>query len=376
MSQSQGDIIYYCPVHRYWSELRQNGLYTTSIEALSDTMWKESYKNEGDAFHVLSSECMDDDSVSLFRCRDRDEVDSILTTSPMINCSDSSRYAVKEQIGRCYPEKGDNDDLVALHRFYSAAITDHLYKTDKDAVDGYEYEGIECYVYSASASTASTLKVTEQEPQVPVDLIFILDSSGSVAVDDDDLSNWQAEIDFVATALRNLSPSPSETRIGLINFSGCGPQATFAECQQQNKLKNELSLTSIEDALAHLDSMGSDDFNAGFTWTDEALGMALAEFEANSSPDHNKWIFLLTDGEPYPPNQGHEPCKSSKNFHSETVAALYESGVTTMTFGIGMDEETMHEYFGCFTFVNYAIDDFDFLAENAETILKDIRWIQ
>merc|ERR1712228_445273 len=372
MSQSQGDIIYYCPVHRYWSELRQNGLYTTSIEALSDTMWKESYKNEGDAFHVLSSECMDDDSVSLFRCRDRDEVDSILTTSPLINCSDSSGYARKEQIGRCYPEKGDNDDLVALHRFYSSAITDHLYKTDKEAVVGYEYEGIECYVYSAS--TASTLKVTEQEPQVPVDLIFILDSSGSVAVDDDDLSNWQAEIDFVAAAIDRSFVS--ETRVGLINFSGCGPKVTFAECQKQNKLKKELSLTSTEEALAHLDLMGSDDFNFGFTWTDEALAMALAEFEANSSPDHSKWKFLLTDGEPYPPNQGHEPCKSSDDFHSETVAALYESGVTTMTFGIGMDEETMHEYFSCFTFVNYAIDDFDFLAENAETILKDIRWIQ
>merc|ERR1712083_822710 len=291
----------------------------------------------GAAFNVSSSDCLDEGSVSLFRCRDRDEVDSILTTSQQIECSDSSGYVLKEQIGRCYSEKGDNDGLIPLHRFYSAAITDHLYKTDKEAVDGYEYEGIECYVYSAS--TASTLKVTEQEPQVPVDLIFILDSSGSVAVDDDDLSNWQAEIDFVATALRNLSPSPSETRIGLINFSGCGPKVTFAECQKQNKLKKELSLTSIEDALAHLDSMGSDDFNAGFTWTDEALAMALAEFEANSSPDHNKWIFLLTDGEPYPPNQGHEPCKSSKNFHSETVAALYESGVTTMTFGIGMDEE-------------------------------------
>merc|ERR550539_1913891 len=317
MSQGQGDIIIddgenkdcsdtKVAVHRYWSDSRQNGLYTTSIEALPGTLWKESYNNEGAAFNVSSSECLDAGSVSLFRCRDRDEVDSILTTSPMINCSDSSGYDMKEQVGRCYPEKGDNDDLVALHRFYSAAITDHLYKTDKEAVDGYAYQGIECYVYSASASSSQTLKVTEQEPQVPVDLIFILDSSGSVAVDDDDLSNWQAEIYFAATALRNVSPS--EMRVGLINFSGCGPQATFAECQKQNKLKKELSLTSIEDALVHLDSMGIEDFNAGFTWTDEALGMALAEFEANSSPDHSKWIFLLTEGEPYPPNQGHEPC--------------------------------------------------------------------
>merc|ERR1712083_263535 len=317
-SKGQGDIIIddgennHCSgpkiaVHRYWSELRQNGLYTKAIEALPGTMWKESYNDEGAAFHVLSSECMDEGSVSLYRCRDRDEVDSILTTSPLINCSDSSGYAQKEQIGRCYPEKGDHDDLVALHRFYSVAITDHLYKTDKDAVDGYEYEGIECYVYSASASlkVASTLKVTEQEPLPGLDLIFILDSSGSVAVDDDDFSNWQAEIDFVAAAIDRSFVS--ETRVGLINFSGCGPKVTFAECQKQNKLKNELSLTSTEEALEHLDSMGSDDFNAGFTWTDEALAMALTEFEANSSPDHSKLIVLLTDGEPYPPNQGHEP---------------------------------------------------------------------
>merc|ERR1712083_723459 len=286
----------------------------------------------GAAFNVSSSDCLDEGSVSLYRCRDRDEVDSILTTSPLINCSDSSGYVMKEQIGRCFPEipeEGDNlykGDLVALHRFYSAAITDHLYKTDKEAVDGYAYEGIECYVYSASAplSTASTLKVTEQEPLPPLDLIFILDSSGSVAVDDDDFSNWQAEINFAAETIRHFLFDMHiqiglESRIGLINFSGCGTSVTLAECKQQNKLKNELSLTSTEEALAHLDSMGSDDFNFGHTWTDEALGVALTEFEANSTPDHSKLIVLLTDGEPSPPNQGHEPCKSSMNFQSETV---------------------------------------------------------
>merc|ERR1712228_561537 len=376
MSQSQGDIIYYCPVHRYWSELRQTGLYTKWIEALPGTMWKESYNNEGDAFHVLSSECMDDDSVSLFRCRDRDEVDSILTTSPMINCSDSSGYVQKEKIGRCYPEKGDNDDLVALHRFYSAAITDHLYKTDKDAVDGYEYEGIECYVYSASALSSPTLKVTEQEPLPPLDLIFILDSSGSVATDDEDFSNWQAEIDFAADTIRH-SLGHIESRIGLINFSGCGASYDFDRCKAANKLKKELSLTSREEALAHLDSMGVDDSNWGYTWTDEALALALTEFEANSSPDHSKLIVLLTDGEPYPLNQGHEPCESSVNFQSQTVAALHEMGANIVTFAINMNEDFMQEYFGC-TDLFYPVDGFDFLADHSVdvgmAILQAIGW--
>merc|ERR1712083_1255215 len=244
-----------------------------------------------------------------------------------------------------------------------------------EEIDGYNYQGIECYVLSEPL-------VTEQAPQSPMDVIFILDSSGSVAVDDDDFSNWQAEINFAAETIRHFLfdmyiQIGLESRIGLINFSGCGTSVTFAECQKQNKLKNELSLTSREEALAHLDSMGSDDFNFGHTWTDEALGMALAEFEANSSPDHSKLIVLLTDGEPSPPNQGHEPCKSSMNFQSETVAALHELGANIVTFGIKMNEDFMQEYFGC-TDLFYPVDDFDFWADHvsevATAILKAIGW--
>jgi len=238
----------------------------------------------------------------------------------------------------------------------------------------------------APQTVASSLKVTEQEPLPPLDLIFILDSSGSVAADDDDFSNWQAEIDFAAETIRSFllddyihDEIGLESRIGLINFSGCGPSYTFEVCEKLNKLKKELSLTSTEEALAHLDSMGVGDFNAGFTWTDEALAMALAEFEANSSPDHSKLIVLLTDGEPYPLNEGHEPCKSSMNFQSETVAALYEMGASIITFGIRMKEDTMHEYFGC-TDEFYPVDDFDFLnladrsGEIAAAILKAVGW--
>merc|ERR1712083_483091 len=190
------------------------------------------------------------------------------------------------------------------------------------------------------------------------------------------------EIDFAAETIRHFLFDMHiqiglEPRIGLINFSGCGTSVTLAECKQQNKLKNELSLTSTEEALAHLDSMGVDDFNWGYTWTREALALALTEFEANSTPDHSKLIVLLTDGEPYPLNQGHEPCKSSMNFQSQTVAALHEMGANIVTFGIKMNEDFMQEYFGC-TDLFYPVDDFDFLADHSVdvgmAILQAVGW--
>ena len=55
-------------------------------------------------------------------------------------------------------------------------------------------------------------------------------------------------------------------------------------------------------------SMGPNDFNGGYTWTEEAMSIALKEFNANSTADRSKMIIILTDGEPYPFNQGHEPC--------------------------------------------------------------------
>ena len=41
----------------------------------------------------------------------------------------------------------------------------------------------------------------------------------------------------------------------------------------------------------------ADDFLGGYTWTDEALGMALAEFESKSAADRRKVVVLLTDSD-------------------------------------------------------------------------------
>merc|ERR1712083_802310 len=213
---------------------------------------------------------------------------------------------------------------------------------------GYKYEGIECYVYPLQQS----LKVTEQvSSDSPIDLILMLDSSGSVA--DKDYSNWQAEIDYAASTVADFMTPGS--RVALINYSGCGPKATLEDCQKQNMLNLEWGLTDFstkEEVLARIASMGPDDFSFGFTWTDEALSIALAEFEDHSSKDRKKMIVLLTDGEPYPPNAGHEPCKTSMNYVSETVTALKELRAKVVTVAIN-SHDIINEYFLCMS------DDFE-----------------
>merc|ERR1712154_462681 len=136
-----------------------------------------------------------------------------------------------------------------------------------------------------------------------------------------------------------------DVRVALINYSGCSPKYTFEECKKQNKLKLEWGLTqySKEEMLARLDSMDVNDFNWGYTWTDDALSIALEEFQANGA-DHEKWIVLLTAGEP---STGHEACKTSADYVSETVVALKTLGVEIYTGAISMSQDAMDEYFGC-----------------------------
>merc|ERR1712087_1021062 len=151
-------------------------------------------------------------------------------------------------------------------------------------------------------------------------------------------------------------------------MGGFGPSYDFDRCKSANKLKLEWGLTDFstkEEVLARIAAMGTDDFKAGFTWTDEALSIALEEFEDHSSKlDRHKMIFLLTDGEPYPPNAGHEPCKTSMNYVSEIVTVAINS------------HDIINEYFLCmsddFEQNIITVDDFDALSE----VVTDIDWTQ
>ena len=74
--------------------------------------------------------------------------------------------------------------------------------------------------------------------ETPLDIIFMVDSSGSVW--DEQYENWENELDLVYDIIDNVLPFNS--KVSLINFSGCGSSFTFQQCRDQNRLKKMIGL--------------------------------------------------------------------------------------------------------------------------------------
>jgi len=206
----------------------------------------------------------------------------------------------------------------------------------------------------------------------PLDIIFMIDSSGSVY--DDEYKNWQYELDLVYDIVDNVIPSNS--RVALINFSGCGSGFTFEQCQEQGRFQQMFHLSTygspndLDAVLSSIDAIGSDDFLGGYTWTEEALSLALSEFTINSTADADKMIVLITDGEPYPLNEGHNPCQSSTGYLSPTVQSLRDLGVAIVTVGIDIAEDVKEEYFDCISGTDFYFEgSFDSSAANGSPSL-------
>ena len=215
-----------------------------------------------------------------------------------------------------------------------------------------------------------------------LDLIFVVDSSGSVY--DSQYKNWQSELDamkgIVNASLLNIITH--KLRVGLINFSGCSESYTLQQCRDLNRLKKEFGLKTygspyndLQAVYNRIDQMGPDDHNGGYTWTEEALFMALKEFQGNSSSNSAKSIVLITDGEPYPNNQGHEPCKTSTSYTSPTLAALRNLSVRIIAAGIDVSQSTIDDFFKCivddFSTQFFYTDDFSSLSSDFVDSVED-----
>jgi len=200
-----------------------------------------------------------------------------------------------------------------------------------------------------------------------LDIIFIVDSSGSIY--DDGYKNWENELELVYDIIDNVLPLNS--KVGLINFSGCGSSFTFQQCRDLGRLKKMIGLNDngapndLQAVLSIIDAIDEDDFNGGYTWIEEALHIALTEFNAKSTADHSKMIILLSDGEPYPYDQGHGPCESSTNYVSPTLTSLKELNVEIITVGIDISEQHKDEYFTC-------MSDLYFEATFNSSLVEDI----
>eukprot|EP01083_Nonionella_stella_P031169 85329_1 len=193
-----------------------------------------------------------------------------------------------------------------------------------------------------------------------VDLIIILDSSGSVRDPnnpDGQFGNWYAELDFakyIVNNSTNTSLPPNHSRVGLINFSGCQSSVSYEDCiDNMGKIRKEWGLNTfgtpndLESVYNRIDAMDANDLVGGQTWTNEALHIALTEFQYNSSATASKTILLLTDGQPYPTGMGHEPCIMSTAYASNTSQALKDLEVRTIVIGMAVDLALLSEYFHC-----------------------------
>jgi len=205
-----------------------------------------------------------------------------------------------------------------------------------------------------------------------LELIFVVDSSGSVY--NDGYVNWGLEIATVKDVINTTLPYNS-SRVGLINFSGCGDSFTVEQCKAQNRLKRMFGLDTFGTPFNNLSAVynrvnkiNSSDFNGGYTWTDQALEIALEEFKNYSLNETNtdKLIVLITDGEPYPYNQDppHEPCKASTGYVSKTLMDLRELNVKIIAVGIGVTPSVIDDFFTCI--VNDFETDFLYVSNFSE----------
>ena len=106
-----------------------------------------------------------------------------------------------------------------------------------------------------------------------LDVMILMDSSGSLKDDDGGYTNWESQLSFAESFVEN-ELIPSDTRFGLILFSGCRSSYTFQGCKEYQvvgRLIKHFGLTAYGSNCNHsqtadvIGAMGEDDFLGGFT---------------------------------------------------------------------------------------------------------------
>ena len=147
---------------------------------------------------------------------------------------------------------------------------------------------------------------------VPVHLIFAIDASGSVGVD-----NYQKQKEFIKI-LGSRYDLENSSQVAVIVFS--------------NHASNEIQLGTKKSALSFATAVDNIPYFQAFTRIDLALRLAYDEyFAADSSNETQRLVILLTDGK-----------QTRNNFMSpeyvpveETVDLLRSKGARMFAVGIG-----------------------------------------
>ena len=184
----------------------------------------------------------------------------------------------------------------------------------------------------ALSALSSTSSLTKPEPQ-PIDIVLVLDTSGSMAYDFNGYETWHAKdrritalksavkdfIDNAATQNRQIADASKKINIALVRFAS------------NSRILQDLTTCEGKNATAlkkRVDNLSSD----GATRAD--LGMAQAESVLNGTgarANAKKVVIFFTDGEP---TSGNEYEAKVAGDAINTAKTIKGSGATIYTVGI------------------------------------------
>jgi len=143
-------------VYRYWHRRNSDHFYTTNWNWRH---WYHGYYNEGARFRVLAER--KGTSTALYSYWSEEKKDHFYTTNKAeigvnnVGEVGNNGYKLTGILGFCFPPLGRASGTVPLYRYNNGAISDHFYTTNfregqrEVARNGYNFEGIQCYVYPA-----------------------------------------------------------------------------------------------------------------------------------------------------------------------------------------------------------------------------------
>jgi hypothetical protein len=186
------------------------------------------------------------------------------------------------------------------------------------------------------------------------EIIFLMDMSGSMLAPgthpQGQYAYWQQEIDFVQSFIDQTWRADGSNAYGIAHFSGGSSSQSLSFVAGQGRMNlvyglqdpdtdpytgNAMAGAQDKASLdAFVGGMGPADFEGGFSWMDEAFGLAYQTFQNSSNGNVNRYIFLLTDGNSA--TSGHEvaiadPVTGVTTYESATLQALRSEGVEIAT---------------------------------------------
>ncbi|HVX41018.1 MAG TPA: vWA domain-containing protein [Gemmatimonadaceae bacterium] len=214
----------------------------------------------------------------------------------LVGCSDSSRDLVSPRSP--LTPAAPHANAITSHPADAGMISGQVTGPDSMAKGG-----LVAYTVSLTADTGT----------VPVDVVVVLDGSGS---------ETSAGFNLAKQAIAQAPWDHYRTDLGVVLFS-TGVNAQYGMNQNQ-------SLSAIQSWVTGLH------YPAGETYTLAGMQAAVQQFKNYGHPGWRKIIYLVTDGVPNPSTL-QNPCSTNLSAASQLRSDLATLGVQTTVFGVGPD---------------------------------------